>query len=260
MPAEKLPVAVVTGAASGMGRAHAEGLAAAGFAIIALDRDGEGLQKLEHWMIAKGASIVIREMDVVNESAVSETFNSLIDVSGSVDVLVNNAGAALAQKALVETELADWEADIRLNLTGQFLCIRAVLPAMMQANAGCIINIVTSSAFSGITAALYRSEGQANLVPYVAAKAGVIGMTRALAREVGKHGIRVNAIAPGFTPTERVKQVFPEQAIARMVDDQAIKSVQQPGDVTGAVIFLASQAGLAITGQVLRVDYGGSMG
>jgi NAD(P)-dependent dehydrogenase (short-subunit alcohol dehydrogenase family) len=129
---------------------------------------------------------------------------------------------------------------------------------MQAQGSGSIVNIATASAFSGITAALYRGGG--NLVAYVAAKGGVVGMTYALARELGPAGIRVNAVAPGFTPTERVLASFPAEAIERMVADQAFRRVQEAGDATGAVVFLASAAARFVTGQIIRVDGGGSMG
>lgn len=249
-------VAVVTGASAGMGYAHAAALAKARFRVVAVDRDEQGLRTLKQ----DDKRIVTVCADVTDERAVNEAFFQIVSGFGRIDALVNNAGAATATDCLAETPLAAWEADLRLNLTSQFLCIRAVLQQMMGQKAGSIINIATTSAFSGITAALYRTGGTANLVPYVAAKAGVIGMTRALAREVASHGIRVNAVAPGFTPTPRVKAAFPQAAIARMVDDQARKQVLEPYDATGAVIFLAGDSSRAITGQVLKVDHGGSMG
>lgn len=250
------PVVIVTGAAAGMGLAHARGLAHAGFHVVALDRDEAGLRSLAQ----SHARIVTACVDVTDERAVDEAFVPILASTGRVDALVNNAGAATATRSFADTSLAEWDADLRLNLTSQFLCIRAVLPLMVRQKFGSIINIATSSAFSGITAALYRSRGSINLVPYVAAKAGVIGMSRALAREVAASGIRVNAIAPGFTPTPRVKAAFPQAAIDRMVDDQAIKRVIDPGEITGTVVFLAGESSRAITGQVIRVDYGGSMG
>lgn len=244
----------MTGAAAGMGRAYVRGLLGAGYHVVGIDCDEAGLEALcEEFPAAEAMAA-----DVTSEASVDEAFAGILARTGRVDVLVNNAGAAVAAKSFAETKLDEWEADLRLNLTGQFLAIRAVLPSMVARGAGSIINIATTSAFTGITAQLHRTG--ANFVPYVAAKGGVIAMTRALAREVGGAGVRVNAVAPGFTPTPRVKAIFPEAAIDRMVDDLAIKRVQAPDDVVGAVLFLASEDAGFVTGQVIRVDGGGSMG
>ncbi len=145
---------------------------------------------------------------------------------GRLDVLVNNAGGAIAASPLKDNTLAEWETTLRLNLTSQFLMIRSVIPIMEGQGGGRIINIATNSAFNGVTAALRRDGPPMNYVAYVAAKGGVVGLTRALARELGPSNITVNAVAPGFTPTERVRKVFPEKAMARMVDDQALARLQ----------------------------------
>jgi 3-oxoacyl-[acyl-carrier protein] reductase len=249
-------IAVVTGAAAGMGRHHAGALAAAGLTVAALDVNGEGLRSLA----AHVPGLMTLEFDACDEASVAAAFSAVEAALGPVDVLVNNAGGAVTGDRLEETSLADWDRTLRLNLTSQFLCIRAVLPGMKARRAGAIINIASTSAFSGITAALYRGDAPSNLVPYVAAKGGVVALTYALARELGEYEITVNAVAPGFTPTDRVRAVFPAPAIERMVADQAIRREQEPGDATGAVVFLASAAARFITGQVLRVDGGGSMG
>jgi 3-oxoacyl-[acyl-carrier protein] reductase len=248
------PVAVVTGAAAGMGLAHARGLAAAGFRVVALDRDADGVAALRD----SDPGIGTRTVDVTDEAAVDAAFAAI----GRVDVLVNNAGGALSARPLAATDLAEWDATLRLNLTSQFLCIRAVVPGMIAGGmGGAIVNIASTAAFCGTTAALHRDGAETvNLVAYVAAKGGVVGLTRALARELGPHGIRVNAVAPGFTPTPRVRAAFPEAAVRRMVEGQAIRRVQEADDATGAVVFLASAAARFVTGQVIRVDGGGSMG
>ena len=243
------PVAIVTGAAAGMGHCHAMGLAAAGFSVVGIDLAAfDGADQLVPVLA-----------DVCDESAIEAAFEGVLARFGRIDVLVNNAGGALDGAALADTSLDAWERTLRLNLTSQFLCIRACLPAMRRQGGGRIVNIASAAAFSGITAALHREDG-ANLVGYVAAKGGVIAMTRALARELGPLGIAVNAVAPGFTPTRRVRASFPEAAVARMVSDQAFRRAQDAGDATGAVVFLASAAAGFITGQVIRVDGGGSMG
>jgi NAD(P)-dependent dehydrogenase (short-subunit alcohol dehydrogenase family) len=257
---EDRPVAVVTGGASGMGKAHVRGLARAGFRVVALDRDRAALADCGAELRDETPDLITLEADATAPDEVDAAFARIRREAGRIDVLVNNAGGALTGAKLADTSLADWDATVRLNLTSQFLCIRAVLPEMTARGGGSIVNIATTSAFSGVTAALHRGADPANLVAYVAAKGGVVGLTRALARELGPTGVRVNAVAPGFTPTPRVRAAFPEDAIRRMVADQAIPRAQEADDATGAVVFLASPEARFITGQVIRVDGGGSMG
>ena len=243
-----------------MGRSHVLGLARAGFTVAAIDRDAGAVHTLERDARVEGLEVHAVVADVCDEPAINGAVNGLRARLGRIDALVNNAGGALSAKTLADTTLAEWDDTLRLNLTSQFLCIRAVVPQMIAQRGGRIINIASASVFSGITASLYRGDAGANLVPYVAAKGGVFGLTTALARELGRWNITVNAVAPGFTPTERVRARFPAEAIDRMVSDQALRRVQGVEDATGAVVFLASDGGAFVTGQVIRVDGGGSMG
>jgi len=253
-------VALVTGGAQGMGRSHVLGLARAGFTVVALDREAGAARAVEDASRSEGLHVHAIVADVCAEAAVGDAMREIRRRFGRVDVLVNNAGGALSAKTLADTTLAEWDETLRLNLTSQFLCTRAVVPLMTVQGGGRIINIASASVFSGITASLYRGDAGANLVPYIAAKGGVFGLTTALARELGRWNITVNAVAPGFTPTDRVRARFPAEAIDRMVSDQALQRVQGVEDATGAVVFLASDGGAFVTGQVIRVDGGASMG
>jgi 3-oxoacyl-[acyl-carrier protein] reductase len=243
-----------------MGQAQVRGLARAGWRAIAVDLNQEALTAFAREADAEGLAVVSVCADVCAEASVATFVSDVRKSEGRIDVLVNNVGVAMTDGRLIDTSLDAWEATIRLNLTSQFLCVRAVPPTMIAQRGGRIINIASSSAFSGITAALYKRDNAANLVAYVAAKGGVIGLTRALARELGPLNITLNAVAPVFTPTPRVQAKFSWSVMDRMVADQALTHLQEPDDATGAVVFLASDAARFVTGQVIHVDGGGSMG
>jgi 3-oxoacyl-[acyl-carrier protein] reductase len=234
-------VVVVTGAAAGIGRATALRFVKEGWRVAS-------------WDIAPVATVgLARKVDVTSAPSIQSAVEEVIARWGRIDVLVNNAGILrdgqlLKYKdgALLSTMSEDaFDAVVNVNLKGVFLCTRAVAPHMVAAGGGVILN---ASSVVG----LYGNFGQTN---YVASKFGVIGMTKTWARELGKYGIRVNAVAPGFIATEMV-QAIPEKILAGMVARTPLGRMGQPSDVANAYLWLASDGASFITGTVLSVDGG----
>ena len=236
-------VVIVTGAAAGIGSATARRFAQEGCRVASWDvRDGEA---------APGG--LFQKVDVTNAASVSAAVEEVVARWGAVHVLVNNAGI-LRDGQLVKFKegaltgmMSDEQFDsvIGVNLKGVFVCTRAVAPRIIQAGGGVILN---ASSVVG----LYGNFGQTN---YVASKAGVIGMTRVWARELGKFHIRVNAVAPGFIATDMTKGM-PEKVLQSMVDHTPLGRMGQPEDIANAYVWLASDAASFVTGTVLSVDGG----
>jgi NAD(P)-dependent dehydrogenase (short-subunit alcohol dehydrogenase family) len=236
-------VAIITGAGQGLGRAFAHGFAAQGAVpVIAEINEDKGRA-----VAAETGGLYVRT-DVSDPASVDAMARAVLDAYGRIDVLVNNAAifSTLEMRPFEEIPLDEWERVLRVNLTGPFLCARAVAPAMRKAGWGRIINIASAAV----------SLGRPNYLHYIASKAGLAGMTNSLARELGPHGITVNAILPGATFTEIPrKTVTPEQKKA-IVGMQCIPRPELPEDLVGVVLFLASPASGFVTGQALTVDGG----
>lgn len=236
-------VVIVTGAAAGIGKATARRFADEGCRVASWD-----VKPAE--MLADG---LFQNVDVTNAASVDAAVREILSLWGSINVLVNNAGILRDGQLLKYKEGAlagsmsdeQFDAVISVNLKGVFTCTRAVAPHMVSGGGGVILN---ASSVVG----LYGNFGQTN---YVASKAGVIGMTRVWARELGKHNIRVNAVTPGFIGTEMV-QSMPEKILQGMVAHTPLGRMGQPEDVANAYLWLASDAASFITGTVLSVDGG----
>ena len=237
-------VTLVTGAANGIGRATAHAFAAAGDHVIAWDLDAEAGAALVADIHATGGSAEFARVDVSDVAAVEAAVAALELAHGRVDVLINNAGI-LRDARLIKLSEADFDAVIAVNLKGVFTCTRAVTPLMIRAGRGRIVN-------ASSVVALHGNFGQTN---YVAAKTGVIGMTKVWARELGRHGITVNAIAPGFVATDMVAQM-PAPILERMVAQTPVGRIGTPEDIARAYLFLADDAAGFINGAVLSVDGG----
>jgi 3-oxoacyl-[acyl-carrier protein] reductase len=237
-------VALVTGASQGIGRDTAMALAAAGAKVAVAARNEEKLAALVYEITATGAEALAIKMDVANADEVKAGFKQLLEKFGRLDILVNNA--AITRDGLaMRMKQDDWDAVIRTNLTGAHLCIQQALPPMMKARAGRIINITSVVAQSG-------NAGQAN---YVAAKAGLIGLTKAIAIEIASRNITVNAVAPGFIETP-MTDVLPDAVKEQLKTRIPLGRMGTPRDVTSAIIFLASDEAAYITGHILNVNGG----
>ncbi|GAA3655831.1 SDR family oxidoreductase [Nocardioides ginsengisoli] len=243
-------VALVTGGASGIGRASAERLVGEGARVWVLDRDGTQAQAVADELRAAGGSAEGAALDVTDADAFAGLTDEILGREGRIDVLVNNAGVTLAG-AVWETTSADWAQVIGVNLTGVFHGIRAVFPAMIKAGRGAIVS--TSS-----DAGLVGWPGQA---AYCASKSGVLGLTRASAMDGAAHGVRVNAVCPGFTRTPLVERWIaerpdPAEALREIAAEQPLGRVADPSEIAAAIAFLASDEAGFITGVAFPVDGG----
>ena len=241
-------VALVTGASQGIGRATALALAEAGAKVAIAARNTEKLASLAGEIAAAGGEALAVPMDVADAAQVKTGFQQLLAKFSKLDILVNNAAITRDTLAL-RMKLEDWDAVLRTNLTGAHLCIQQALGAMLKQRAGRIINISSVVAETG-------NAGQAN---YVASKAGLIGLTRAIAIEVASRNITVNAIAPGFIATPMTDPLSQELK-DKMKSMIPLGRFGADRDVAAAIVFLASDEAGYITGQVLDVNGGLHMG
>jgi NAD(P)-dependent dehydrogenase (short-subunit alcohol dehydrogenase family) len=239
-------IAIVTGAARGIGLAIARRLAREGAGLALFDRDAEAVARAAQELREAGASAVPQAVDVTVEEAVRAAVDGVAAVHGRIDILVNNAGI-YPHTPFEELTFSEWRRVLATNLDSVFLCSHAVFGAMRQRGYGRIVNI-SSAAFH---------VGEAGLTHYVASKGGVIGFTRALALAGGPHGITVNAVTPGFVETEGVLADPDELALFDViVGQQAVPRRGMPGDIAECVAYLVSPAAAFITGQTVNVDGG----
>ncbi len=243
-------VALITGGAAGIGKATAERFVEEGAKVFLCDVNQEAGQAVAADL---GSGAVFDKVDITNRTAVQAWVNSVVNRAGRIDILVNNAGV-LRDGLLVKVKEGqltgqmpeeDFDLVIAVNLKGVFNCTQAVAPTMIQQQGGVILNATSVVGLDG-------NFGQTN---YVATKAGVIGMTKVWARELGRHNIRVNAVAPGFTLTEMVRQM-PEKILDGMKGHTPLRRLGEPRDIANGYLFLASDEASFISGTVLRIDGG----
>jgi 3-oxoacyl-[acyl-carrier protein] reductase len=241
-------VALVTGASQGIGRTCALRLAQEGATVAAAARNQEKLNQLVGEIVSAGGQAASFAVDVADEEQIRSALKTAVAQFGKIDILVNNAGITRDQLVL-RMKRSDWDAVVQTNLTSAYLCIQQVIPAMLKQRWGRIINVTS----------VFGQMGQAGQANYAASKAGLIGLTMAIAREVGSRNITCNAVAPGFIETAMtagLSEEFKQNAVKQI----PLGRVGTPEDVASAVAFLASDQASYITGHVLSVNGGMLMG
>ena len=245
-------VSIVTGGASGIGAATARALAAEGARVVVADINASALEKMEEEMRKEGRQFLCLRANVAKEKEVEELINKTVSHFGGIDILVNNAGISPkhdGKKAnLWEMSIAEWDQVMAVNIRGAFLCCHFAVPKMIERGGGAIVNVssLAAKAGSGITGC-----------HYVISKAGVVGLTKVLAREVAEYGIRVNAVAPGRIDTPMIWDVPPE-VNEKYKQTIPLNRLGTPEEVAEGIVFLLSESASYITGQVM--DINGGMG
>lgn len=237
-------VAIITGAANGIGLAAAQRFAEEGAKVVLADYDAEAGAEQEVELNKQGYEVKFIQVDVANRESVNAFVEQTIDNFGQIHILVNNAGITRDAMLTKMTE-DDFSSVLHVNITGVFNCTQAVVPHLVKQGHGKIIN---TSSVSGV----YGNVGQTN---YAASKAAVIGMTKTWAKELGRKGINVNAVAPGFTSTAMVAKM-PETIISQMKSVVSLQRLGDPRDIANAYLFLASEESSYVHGHVLQVDGG----
>lgn len=237
-------VAIITGGGRGIGEATAKKFVQEGAKVVIADINGEDIDRTVNELISMGGEAMGIVVDVTNSESVNNMVNSTVEKYGKLDILVNNAGITMDATLLKMTE-DQWDKVIDVNLKGVYICGQAAAKVMVEQGSGVILN---ASSVVGI----YGNFGQTN---YAATKWGVIGMTKTWAKELGKKGIRSNAVAPGFISTPMVKKM-PENVIEMMKGKAPLGRLGEPEDIANAYAFLASDEAKFITGAILEVTGG----
>ena len=241
-------VVIITGGGQGIGRAYAHAFAEAGALTVIAEVKAALGEQVAAEINARGKESIAIATDISDPAAVEALIAKVIARHGKIDVLVNNASifSTIKMRPFTAIPLDEWDRVLRVNITGTFLMARAVTPPMQAKKWGRIINISSAAV----------TMGRPNYLHYTTSKAAVIGMTRSLAKELGSHGITVNAVLPGATDTEVERETVTAQQKAAMIAMRAVPREETPEDLVGAVMFLASDASAFISGQSITVDGG----
>ena len=238
-------VAVITGGAQGIGRAIALGMGREGAKVVVADLQGEKAKTVADEARTLGTDAIAVEVNVASELSVKKLADHTFERFGRVDILINDAGVYLKSPVVSKSE-EEWDRTLDVNLGGNFLCARAFVPAMRKQKSGRIISIASSIAHSGAR----------EFADYAASKAGIIGFVKALARELGPDGITVNAICPGSANTEMPRRHRSEEETMARLRATPLGHVLEPEDISGPILFLASDAAAYITGQAYNINCG----
>ena len=241
-------VALITGASQGIGQAIAVRLAAAGASVALAARNQDKLNEVVQQITSVGGKASAFQLDVADEEQIKSVFKAVIAKLGKIDILVNNAGITRDQ-LVMRMKRADWDAVLGTNLTSAYLCTQQVISPMLKQRWGRIINVTS----------IFGQIGQAGQANYASSKAGLIGLTKAIARELGSRNITCNAVAPGFIETN-MTAVLGDDFKQNALKNIPLGRIGTPDDVAGAVAFLASDEASYITGHVLDVNGGLHMG
>ncbi len=241
---------LVTAGASGIGLAIARAFHASGSQVYICDIDEAGMQRAASEM----PGLITRRCDIADRGEIAAMVADAVQRLGGLDVLVNNAGIGGPTRSVQDLDPADWDAVLKVNLTGAFDVTRHAIPHLIRSGRGVVLNMASAAG----------RFGYANRSPYAASKWALIGFTKTLSIELGEHGIRVNAIAPGAVAGERAERVFRGRAEAsgKSIEEvklaglsgQSLKQLVDPNDIAALAVFLASDAGKSISGQVLPID------
>ncbi len=244
-------VVIVTGGGRGIGKVYAQALAEAGARVAIGDIAAEEVQDTAREINDGGGEAIALATDIADEAACNSLAAAAVDTYGGIDALINNASlmSALERRPWHKIPVEEWDRVMAVNLRGMFLCCQAVYPHMKERGGGKIVNISSSRFW----------EGSPGRLHYSTSKAGVIGFTRSLAREVGTDNIAVNAITPGFTLSDTQEATTTPEHIEASLKGRTFQRAQMPDDLVGTVMFLLSEASDYITGQTINVDGGKSM-